>query len=144
VTDRLPQSQVIAAESRSCDAVDLFLFSAACWLPHRLHYDAAFAETEGMRALPVHGPLQASWLSQLVDQWARARGGVLVRMSARNVSPAFVGDALRAWAAVESAISDEAGTVSLQLEMLRDDGTCTTVGHATVRFEPVDPLGHSA
>jgi hydroxyacyl-ACP dehydratase HTD2-like protein with hotdog domain len=135
VMDPHPQPRVVATGAHRCDAVDLFLFSAACWLPHRLHYDAQFAETEGMSALPVHGPLQASWLSSLVDQWARAQGGVLVEMSARNVSPAYVEDALEAQVAIDRTESDETGTiVLLRLTVMRDDGTYTTTGSAKVRF----------
>lgn len=138
-----PQPRVIATEAHRCDAVDLFLFSAACWLPHRLHYDAQFAETEGMSALPVHGPLQASWLSSLVDQWARARGGVLVEMSARNVSPAYIEDALEAQVEIDRTESDESGTiVLLRLTVMRDDGKYTTTGSAKVRFQGAAALDH--
>jgi hydroxyacyl-ACP dehydratase HTD2-like protein with hotdog domain len=55
------------SQIRTPDAVDLFTFSAAQWLLHRIHYDSVYAtETEGHPALVVHGPLQAVYLTQLI------------------------------------------------------------------------------
>ncbi len=53
VGDRLPV--VVRQASR----VQLFLYSAATWNPHRIHYDAEYARFEGHPDVIVHGPLQA-------------------------------------------------------------------------------------
>ena len=37
----------------------LFLYSAASFNPHRIHYDRSYAEYEGHEDIVVHGPLQA-------------------------------------------------------------------------------------
>lgn len=45
---------------RTYEPLELFLFSAAGWHPHRIHYDQVYAtEVEGHPAVVVHGPLQA-------------------------------------------------------------------------------------
>ena len=64
VGDELP---VVA---RNASRVQLFLYSAATWNPHRIHYDADYARFEGHPDVIVHGPLQGAWLSQYVTDWA--------------------------------------------------------------------------
>jgi hypothetical protein len=48
----------------------LFLYSAATWNPHRIHYDRDYALVEGHADVIVHGPLQGAWLTQYVTDWA--------------------------------------------------------------------------
>lgn len=76
------------------DEIELFLFSAACWLPHRIHYDQGFAELDGHPSLVVHGPLQIARMVDPAGRWAREHGGRLSDASFRHVSSAFVGDRL--------------------------------------------------
>lgn len=97
---------------RSASRVQLFLYSAATWNPHRIHYDADYARFEGHPDVIVHGPLQGAWLSQYVTDWAGPAGRILAlswqnRASAvpetdyefRGVVTAVEGDviALRVW-----------------------------------------------
>jgi len=50
----------LATRSHTFTTVDLFLFSAAGWHPHRVHYDQTYSrDVEGHPDLLVHGPLQA-------------------------------------------------------------------------------------
>ena len=45
---------------RTYAPLELFLFSAASWHPHRIHFDHPYATgVEGHDAVVVHGPLQA-------------------------------------------------------------------------------------
>lgn len=76
------------------DAVDLFLFSAACALPHRIHYDEEFARGEGFDGLPVHGPLQAALVAQAFDRAGRRAGLRVTGLRIRHLSPAYVGQEL--------------------------------------------------
>ena len=71
VSDRLPV--VVRRASR----VQLFLYSAATWNPHRIHYDVDYARFEGHPDIIVHGPLQGAWLSQYVTDWAGPAGRML-------------------------------------------------------------------
>lgn len=59
----------VPIQTRTPDAVDLFMFSSAAWLLHRIHYDLAFAtESDGYPGLVVHGPLQGAYLVQSVER----------------------------------------------------------------------------
>jgi hydroxyacyl-ACP dehydratase HTD2-like protein with hotdog domain len=55
---------------RNASRAQLFLYSAATWNPHRIHYDVDYARFEGHPDVIVHGPLQGAWLSQYVTDWA--------------------------------------------------------------------------
>jgi hydroxyacyl-ACP dehydratase HTD2-like protein with hotdog domain len=59
---------------RKASRVQLFLYSAATWNPHRIHYDVDYARFEGHPDVIVHGPLQGAWLSQYVTDWAGPQG----------------------------------------------------------------------
>lgn len=52
----------------------LFLYSAATWNPHRIHYDIDYARYEGHPDVIVHGPLQGAWLTEYVTRWSGPRG----------------------------------------------------------------------
>lgn len=55
--------------TKNASRAQLFLYSAASFNPHRIHYDRAYAELEGHPDVLVHGPLQGSWLSQYLTDW---------------------------------------------------------------------------
>ena len=61
----------------------LFLYSAATWNPHRIHYDKDYAITEGLPDIIVHGPLQGAWITQYFTDWAGPLGR-LVAVSWQN------------------------------------------------------------
>lgn len=68
---------------KNASRAQLFLYSAATWNPHRIHYDKEYALTEGHPDVIVHGPLQGAWLSQFVTDWAGPRSR-LVNLSWQN------------------------------------------------------------
>ena len=72
------------------DSVLLFRYSALTGNGHRIHYDLDYAtRQEGYPGLVVHGPLQATWLAELV---ARHRPGRrLASFGFRGRRPAFAG-----------------------------------------------------
>lgn len=110
---------------RTPDAVDLFLFSAASWLIHRIHYDLPFTtEHDGHPGLLVHGPLQGTYLVQAAQQ---ALGGDarLRSISYRHLAPAYLGDTLECGGTVTDG---EGGTVTAELWIRKSDGTITTTG----------------
>lgn len=71
VGDELPP--MVKRASRT----QLFLYSAATWNPHRIHYDADYARVEGHPDVIVHGPLQGAWLTQYVTEWIGPQGRLL-------------------------------------------------------------------
>ncbi|TKW65451.1 MAG: protein dehydratase [Paracoccus denitrificans] len=88
----------------------LFRYSAVTYNGHRIHYDAPYArEVEGYPGLIVHGPLQATLLTQFAQD---LRGAPPRRVTVRAKSPVFDvapftlnavedGPALNLWSATE-------------------------------------------
>lgn len=70
------------------DPVLLFRYSALTANGHRIHYDLDYVtREEGYPGLVVHGPLQATWLADLVRR--HRPGARLARISFRGRRPAF-------------------------------------------------------
>ncbi len=122
----------LAEQRHTPDAVDLFEFSSAIWLTHRIHYDAPYTtQIEGQPGLLVHGPLQAVYLEQLVRGDLESRLGArvrLVRYRHRHVAPAYVGQTLVCRGRVTSVDGDRI-TCEVWAEV---DGRRTTIGELTV------------
>jgi hydroxyacyl-ACP dehydratase HTD2-like protein with hotdog domain len=110
------------------DAVDLFMFSAAAWLLHRIHYDLPFTtEHDGHPGLLIHGPLQGAYLVQSVERWLGHRAR-LRAVAYRHRAPAYLGDRLECGGTVERVDGD---TATFDLWVRKADGTVTTTGTAT-------------
>lgn len=125
------------------DAVDLFLFSAATWLPHRIHYDRDFARSEGLQDLPVQGPLQGAYLGELVGRWARQRGGRLLQLSYCHHAPAYSGEELTCEARrAGTAVHGADVVVALELTIRDATGALLTSGDAKARL-PGTALGQA-
>jgi len=87
VEDVSPGDELPPAVRRAGRA-QLFLYSAATWNPHRIHYDTEFAHSEGHADVIVHGPLQGAWLTQFLTDWMGPRGR-LVSASWQNRASAL-------------------------------------------------------
>lgn len=78
----------------SVDPLQMFLFSAATYNGHRIHYDRAWAiDVEGYPEIVVQGPLQAALLARAVTDWIGG-GGSLVSYAVQNRASAFPGQEL--------------------------------------------------
>ncbi len=66
--------------------IDLFRFSALTMNGHRIHYDPAYAASEGHGGLLVHGPFLAVWLANVAQQ----THGPLSMFEYRATSPLLV------------------------------------------------------
>lgn len=111
--------------------VSLFLYNAAVWNPHRIHYDAPYTtEEEGHAGIVVDGPLQEDWITQTVLNWL-GPDDELVRFSYQNRLAAHLGETLVSGGAV---VAIDVGTrlVQLDLFIVNEAGTLTTPGTATV------------
>jgi acyl dehydratase len=64
--------------------IDLFMYCAATWNTHRIHYDRDYARAEGYRELVVPGPLQSARLAQMLADFAAGHDGRLRTMSVRH------------------------------------------------------------
>ena len=126
IGDELPKMKKQASEA------ELFLYSAASFNPHRIHYDRAYANFEGHDDLVVHGPLQGSWLTQFVTDWAGPRARLL-SIEWQNRASAFVGDDL-IFAGTVTAIDQANTSVELEISEKNIDGTLLMPAKANVRL----------
>lgn len=116
---------------------DLFLFSAAGWHPHRVHYDQAYTrEVEGHVDLLVHGPLQAVHMFQnLTGQLPE--GAVLDRVDYRHQATLLVGIPAIMGGSV-SSVDDDAGTATVEVWIRAEDSERpSTLGSGIVRLPMV-------
>ncbi len=127
VGDALPE------RSHKPTNVSLFLYNAAIWNAHRIHYDERYTtEVEKHPAVVVDGPLQGDWLTQTVLEWI-GEAAVLVEFQYANRKASYVGDSLVSGGVVKA--TDEASReVILDLYIKDEHGDVTTPGSATVRF----------
>jgi 3-methylfumaryl-CoA hydratase len=101
----------------------LFRYSALTGNAHRIHYDETYArEIAGHTGLVVHGPLQATFLAQLLRQ--RFPGRRLRTFSYRALRPAIAPTSL----VLEA--SDEGGRVALQSR--QTDGAVSMSAEAVI------------
>ena len=71
VGDALPERAFTASN------VSLFLYNAAIWNAHRIHYDAPYTtDVEKHPAVVIDGPLQGDWMSQCVLDWMGEDGRI--------------------------------------------------------------------
>ena len=114
--------------------VSLFLYNAAIWNPHRIHYDETYTrEVEKHPGVVIDGPLQGDWLGQAAEEWIEehAPGAVLAELSYSNRLACHLGETLTVGGTVAEVAGDE---VSLELYVRNEAGDVTTPGRARVRL----------
>lgn len=127
VGDRLPEFR------HETDTVGQFLYNAALWNAHRIHFDYPYATgEENYPGLVVAGPLMGDWLSQSVLEWL-GDDGRLLRFEYANRRAAFVGDVLLSRGEV-SEIDLGSRTATVTLEIVNESGDQLTPGSAVVQF----------
>jgi hydroxyacyl-ACP dehydratase HTD2-like protein with hotdog domain len=118
----------IPVVERTPDAIDLFMFSGAAWLIHRIHYDLPFTtEHDGHPGLLVHGPLQGTYLVQTAQRFLGGDAR-LSSLTYRHLAPAYLGDELECGGTVTDVHDDR---IDVELFVRKKDGTVTTTGTAT-------------
>lgn len=120
------------------DAVDLFLYSAAAWAPHRIHYDLDYARSEGHAGLVVHGPLQAAYLARLASEFAATHGCRVRSLRFRHVGALLAGTRVVCRGRV-TAIAGPVVTCELWVERA-ETGERTTEGSAVLEPSAQAPL----
>jgi 3-methylfumaryl-CoA hydratase len=114
--------------------VSLFLYNAAIWNAHRIHYDERYTtEVEKHPGVVVDGPLQGDWLTQAAVDWM-GEDGQLVEFDYSNRKASYLGANLTSGGVVK-AVDRDTGEVTLELFIKDEDGDVTTPGSAVVRFE---------
>ena len=127
VGTELPQRQ------HSATNVSLFMYNAAVWNAHRIHYDETYTtEVEGHPAIVIDGPLQGDWLSQVALNWVGAQGKV-TSFGYSNRKASYLGEVLTSGGAV-TAVDLQNLQVELALFIKNEAGDVVTPGNATVSF----------
>ena len=112
----------------------LFLYNAAIWNPHRIHYDERYTtEVEQHPAIVIDGPLQGDWLSQVAANWA-GNAGRVSKFSYSNRRAAYLGETVVSGGTIK-AINHEAKSVELELFIKNASDEVITPGSATVVFD---------
>ena len=127
--DELPTRQHTATN------VSLFMYNAAVWNHHRIHYDEKYTtEIENHPGIVIDGPLQGDWLSQVALNWLGDEGQ-LIKFDYSNRRAAYLGETLTSGGRV-TAVDAPSGHVELELYIKNDQDEVITPGHATVRIRP--------
>lgn len=125
--DALPERRYVPTN------VSLFLYNAAIWNAHRIHYDEIYTkEVEKHPAVVVDGPLQGDWLIQAVLNWL-GNDGELVEFEYSNRRASYIGDTLVSGGKVDSIDRDK-HQAQFSLFVKVDGGDVTAPGRAVVRF----------
>ena len=113
--------------------VSLFMYNAAVWNPHRIHYDEAYTtQVEKHPGIVIDGPLQGDWLAQCVTNWL-GDSGTLVRFQYSNRRATHLGDTLVSGGRVV-AVDVAQRLVNLELFVRNASGDVTSPGTASVRL----------
>jgi len=113
--------------------VSLFLYNAAIWNPHRIHYDEPYTtNVENHPGVVIDGPLQGDWLNQVVVNWI-GDNATLTSFNYSNRRASYLGETLTSGGAI-TAIDTESGNVDLEIFIKNEDGGVITPGTAQVRF----------
>lgn len=132
--DDIQVGDMLPLRTHTANAVSLFLYNAAVWNPHRIHYDEPYTtEIERHPGIVIDGPLQGDWLSQVALNWL-AEAGQLVRFNYSNRRAAYLGETLSSGGQV-TAIDRDRKEVTLALFIKNGDGEVITPGEACVRIE---------
>lgn len=127
VGDALPERAYTASN------VSLFLYNAAIWNAHRIHYDEPYTvNVEKHPGVVIDGPLQGDWLSQCVLDWL-GDDGDLVSFHYSNRRAAYLGETLTAVGEV-TAKDPAAGTIEVSIGIRNEAGEVIAPGGAVVKL----------
>jgi 3-methylfumaryl-CoA hydratase len=115
------------------DTMQLFLYNAAIWNAHRIHFDHPYATLEeGYPGLVNAGPLMGDWLSQCVLEWL-GDDGRLTGLEYSNRKASIIGETLVCGGRV-LAVDRDSGEVKVEVSVLNENGEAIVPGTATVSF----------
>ncbi|MER5515393.1 acyl dehydratase [Streptomyces sp. NPDC002763] len=128
---RIVVGQVVPPVELTPDAVTLLRFGAVTRNAHRIHYDTAFARSEGLDGPVVMAQLHGCLFHRAAAEFAGA-GGQVREVGWQNRAPAHVGDRLVVTGTVGS-VDAVSGAVTLDLvERCGAEGVVCCRGRAVV------------
>ncbi|MGB5098541.1 MAG: hypothetical protein WBN82_11615 [Porticoccaceae bacterium] len=131
--EKIKVGDALPSRDHTAGIVQLFMYNAAIWNPHRIHFDHAYAtQEEGYPGIVLDGPLQGDWIGQVVTDWI-GDDATLVSFGYANRRAAFLGETMTAGGQVEEK-DDSKREVKVSLFLKNAQGEVTIPGHAVVRF----------
>jgi 3-methylfumaryl-CoA hydratase len=131
--EKIKVGDALPSRDHTAGIVQLFMYNAAIWNPHRIHFDHAYAtQEEGYPGIVLDGPLQGDWIGQVVTDWI-GDDATLVSFGYANRRAAFLGETMTAGGQVEEK-DDSKREVKVSLFLKNAEGEVTIPGHAVVRF----------
>jgi len=116
------------------DNVQLFLYNAALWNAHRIHFDEPYTRNvEGYPGLVIAGPMLGDWLNQCVEEWL-GDSGRLVSIEYSNRAATYIGETLTSGGTV-IAVDQASGEVQVEVFVKNAAGEVVTPGVATALME---------
>lgn len=76
VWNSISEGDEITALRKQPSYMQLFMFSAATWNRHLIHYNTEFAHGDGLADVAPHRALIGSFLAQMLSNWAGDAGRV--------------------------------------------------------------------
>ena len=129
--DSLHVGDALPERAHRATNVSLFLYNAAIWNAHRIHYDERYTtDVEKHPGVIIDGPLQGDWLTQVVLEWS-AEDAQLIEFEYSNRRASVIGETLTAGGTVDAIEGD---LVTLNIFIRNEAGDVTTPGRAVVRF----------
>ena len=133
--ETLKPGDLLPERSFKPDNVQLFMYNAALWNAHRIHFDHPYAtEVEGYPGLVIAGPLLGDWLNQCVVDWV-GDDGVLASIEYSNRKASYIGETLRSGGKVLK-LDIETREVELELAIWNEADEVIAPGVAVARFHP--------
>ena len=113
--------------------VSLFLYNAAIWNAHRIHYDEPYSiNVEGHPGVVIDGPLQGDWLSQTVINWL-GDSGAMVELEYSNRRASHLGDTVYSGGTVK-AIDKDNRRAEIEIFVKSEAGDVLSPGRAVVQL----------
>lgn len=67
--DALTEGDELPVLTKTPTPMQLFMFSAATWNRHLIHYSSEFARSDGLKNVAVHRALLGGFLAQMITDW---------------------------------------------------------------------------
>jgi hydroxyacyl-ACP dehydratase HTD2-like protein with hotdog domain len=114
------------------DHRQIFMFSAATWNRHAVHYSTTSAQSEGFRDVVVQRALIGNYLAQLITEWI-GEEGELEQLQWKVVHSAYPGDTLTCSGEVVENLALESGRrIRCEVRMMNQEGQIIARGEARV------------
>lgn len=126
-----PLPELVVKPSRA----QLFMFSAATWNRHHVHYDPHAARAEGHADVVVHRALLGNFIARQLTQWLAGRGAIS-SLSWKVQSSAVPNRDLRCLASVIRVEPGPPLLAHCEVSIVNEEGTTVCTGAATLTLNP--------